>query len=137
MAVYASWFDSEHTIIIYEYYGKWTWDELYTASAVAQELATDASGTVYSFSVRRDDVARSHIPSNIITHFAVLTQQLAPKIALHISVPGGHETFWKNLSQSIRAMYPRFAQHMLVADTQEEALQMIKEQKAQDAVAGS
>jgi hypothetical protein len=137
MAVNIDWLDTEHTIIVYEYRGRWAWDELYSATEKAQSLATSVNYPIYLLSIQRDEIARDYVPQNIITHFPVLARRMAPNVALHLVVLQGHTSFWRNLAHSIRGMYPRFMNYMTLVDSEAEALQVIKNHKAANALAGS
>lgn len=137
MAVNIDWLDTEHTIIIYEYRGKWAWDELYKAVEEGVLLGNSVDYPVYLISIQRDEIARDYVPPNIITHFPNLARRLTPNVAMHLIVLQGHASFWRNLAQSIRAMYPRFMRYITLVDSEEEALQFIKNHKAANALAGS
>lgn len=46
MTISARWFDEEHTIILTEFIGSWTWDELWTAYRQILKMADTVDGKV-------------------------------------------------------------------------------------------
>jgi hypothetical protein len=137
MPVKVSWFDSERTTLIYEFYGKWTWDELYPVFGAAQDMANSVDYDVYVLAIPRDDAARHHIPPSILAHFPTLARRISPNTVLDVIVLQGALSFWFNLYQSIKSMYPFLTQRFAIATSEEEALQLIKDHKARNALASS
>jgi hypothetical protein len=137
MPVNASWYDTEHTIILYEFYGKWTWDELYPVFESVQAMANSVDYGVYVMGISRDEVARTHIPPSILAHFPTLARRISSNTRLDVIVLQGLMSFWVNIYQSLKSMYPSLSQHFVIATSEEEALQIIKEHKARNALAGS
>ncbi|MFN8372260.1 MAG: hypothetical protein U0694_05210 [Anaerolineae bacterium] len=135
MAVKVFWFDPKHTILAFEFYGKWVWEEVYTAVDEAHRLTQSVDYMYYVLVMPCDVEAQQHIPPNIIAHFPVLARRVAPNVVLDIIVLHGLIAFWRNLFQSIKSMYPILAQPFDLATSQEEALQMIQQHKERNAVA--
>src|SRR5689334_21199293 len=125
MPVKTAWFDVEHTIIIYEFYGKWTCDELYPAFDSAQNLANSVDDSIYILAIPRDDTARHHIPPSILAHFPTLARRISANTVLDVIVLQGMMSFWLNIYQSIKSMYPFLTQRFVIATTEEEALKFI------------
>jgi len=135
MPVKVFWLDPEHTILTYEFYGKWTWEEIYEAFNEGHRLGRNIDYEYYVLAMTCDADAHQHIPSNIITHFPILARRISPRVALDILVLSGLTSFWHNLFHSIKSMYPRLAKRIDIVTSKEEALQMIQQHKERNAVA--
>lgn len=135
MPVNVAWLDAEHTIIQFKFYGKWTWDEMYQAFDVSLHLASSVDYAVYAIAVYGDEAAFQHVPPNVIAHFPNLARRIPANVRVQVIVLGGFASFWRTIYQSIRAIYPGLTQYMTIANTEEEALQIIQDMKANDALA--
>jgi hypothetical protein len=135
MPVNVGWFDVDHTIIKFTFYGKWTWDEMYQAFDVSLHLSNSVDHDVYALAMHGDEAAFQHVPPNVIAHFPNLARRIPSNVRVQVIVLGGLASFWRTIYQSIRAIYPGFTQYMTIANTEEEALRIIQDMKANDALA--
>jgi hypothetical protein len=134
MGVNVSWLDAERTILIYELYGKWTWDAFYLAFEQALTMMAGVPHIVYALTIARDEAARHHIPPNILTHFPIITRRLPANAGAAVMVVTGFNPIWRSIYNAVVKLYPPFGQRVTPVSSEAEGLARIARYKTQDTV---
>jgi hypothetical protein len=75
MTVSIQWDNNEHTVLRYDFLGRWTWAEYHQALRTAFEMMASVS---YEVDIIADFTQSSGLPSNAISGFAPSTKSFAP-----------------------------------------------------------
>jgi hypothetical protein len=132
--VTVDWLDEEKTVLIYQIYGKWTWEEFYNAFERARVMMASVPYVVHAITIPRDDAARRHIPSNILTHFPIITRRLPSNAGMAAMVITGFNPIWRSMYNTVVRLYPPFGRRVAMVVSEAEGLERIAERKAEDVV---
>ncbi len=124
MPVLISWDDDDRTTIRYDYDGKWTWEEVYTANDEVTALMHEVEHPV---SIIHDLTRSAGLPSGALTHAHRFTAGLPEN--WDISVVVGSGTFTEALLNIFSRVYKTLGEHYKTAATLEEARAIIVQQK--------
>jgi hypothetical protein len=133
--VTVDWLDDEKTVLIYQIYGKWTWEEFYRAFEKARTMMASVPHTVHAITIPRDDAARHHIPSNILTHFPIITRRLPTNAGMAAMVITGFSPLWRSMYNTVVMLHPPFGRRVAMVASEEEGLARIAERKSYDLAA--
>lgn len=125
MAVSADWLDEKHDIVLYNFEGAWTWDELYRVYTKAIEMEKSVS---YRVDVILDMRRSKSIPANALLHVKNISDKQPDNIGLTVVVtPNG---FVRALYNAGVAFYKGIAHYFRVTPTMEEAARVIAADRA-------
>ncbi|MFN8373789.1 MAG: hypothetical protein U0694_13055 [Anaerolineae bacterium] len=132
MPVNIQWDDEAQTRVLFEFSGKWTWDEYQKARQQGIRMTTDLPQIVNLI------VDYSHcdmFPSNMLSHFGSSIEQNPKPFELAVIVTGS--PFVKTLVNVITKVYTRKGVNFKVARTLEDARKIFAEHEAKRAVSKS
>src|SRR5215813_490048 len=120
MTVSADWQDEKRDIVLYNFEGAWTWDELYPTYTKAIAMEKSVS---YRVDVILDMRRSKGLPANVLLHAKNISDKQPENIGLTVIVtPNG---FVKALYNAGVAFYKGIAHYFRVAPTMEEAATVI------------
>lgn len=122
MPINVRWADPEKTIVVYEYAGSWTWDELYEATRTVESW-TD--GKTHIVPVVHDLTGSRMLPKDVFFHGQRLSVQL-PEGATAVIVGAG--SFARIVIDTLRRLNRSFEQQYKTASTLDEAVALIKKE---------
>lgn len=125
MPVLISWDDDAKTTLRYVYDGKWTWDEVDTAT---DEVVALMRVTTHSVSIIHDMTRSPGLPSGALTQAHRFTRDLPDN--WDISVVVGSGTFTEALLNIFTRVYKKLGEHYKTASSLDEARAVIAAQKA-------
>ena len=126
MPVLISWDDEAKTTLRYEYEGKWTWDEVNSAT---DQVVARMRETPHPVSIIHDLSQSPGLPSGALTQAHHFTRDLPEN--WDISVVTGSGTFTEALLNIFSRVYKKLGEHYKTAPSLEEARALIIAQKAQ------
>jgi hypothetical protein len=125
MSVELSWLDSDERVMVVQFVGDWTWDDVYRAANQGAEWTQSKPHTVYHII----DFTRSNPPPN--QGFSLVRNLLSSLPAnAGASYFVGTDRFIEVLIHTYTKAYPEHAQYMQPASSYEHALELIREQQA-------
>jgi hypothetical protein len=132
MPVTVRWYDDAHTIILYEFSGKWTWDEFYPIYEQAYEMITGIDGKVHSICMPMDDDARGHVPVGALTHIPSIIRKTPSNGGIAAVITQGR--FWRTMDSMIGKMLPAYRNNVAFVKSLDEALERIGESQTPESV---
>ncbi len=126
MGVRVCWEDEAHTIVRYDFEGKWTWEELYPVynEAIAMETAAPHRVDVIL------DMRRSQgVPSNALSHLKNISDKQPANVGLSIFVT--ESRFLVSLYNVGCKFYQKISYYFQVVPTIEAAHAMIDKARLQ------
>jgi len=114
------WEDADQTIVRYDFEGKWTWDELYTAYYEAIAMETSVTQRVDIILDMRKSGA---IPTNALLHMKNFSEKQPPNVGLSIFVTTN--AFVTALYGTAIKFYAKIAFYFRLVKTLEQAHAMI------------
>lgn len=125
MTVTAAWDNLDKTILLYEFEGHWTWDELHNAVNQARELLDQVEHQV---DVIVDLEKSRPIPSNAVVQFRRLSNIQTDRMRLRVVVGGnGMATALMNIFNMV---YRHVSDNYRVATTRDQAYIVISSERA-------
>jgi hypothetical protein len=110
------WGNPEKTYTVFEFTGKWTWEDYYAAVKDGFEMVKDVPHTVNILI----DIRNSNLfPQNMLSHFGKSMRQ--PPKSFDLAVVVSESGFVKAISNMIDTLYGRRDTKFKVARTLEEA----------------
>ena len=122
MPINAHWADAEQTIVILEYQGGWTWDELYNAVKAVENMTDGKTRIVL---VIHNLTASQMLPKDVFFHGQRLTVEV-PKGAFAVIVGAG--SFARIVIDMLRRLNRSFDEQYKTAATLDEAMTIIKKE---------
>ncbi len=122
MPITIRWFNAEHTIIQYEFEGRWSWEELHAAIEQVQALMNSVDHRV---DIIVDVSGSRGIPAGAITQMRGGTLKASENWGMGVFVGTG--AFIKALLNTFSRVYPQMGERYATADTPEAAHQIILE----------
>lgn len=123
MPIEVDWDDTDHTTLLYTYHGRWNWDDVTAAAAMALALCADSTGPIAAIVDMRD---AESLPNRVFAEGTPLTASV-PQESVRVIV-GGDPTL--RAIKDILARLPgaRLSSSKLdFADTLEEAREIVSE----------
>lgn len=121
MAVNVRWFSDEHTIIVLDISGRWTWDELYAAYDQVMKMMDNQDSKIHAIMNRAQDEYRSYAPPNAIVHSVSLIRKLPKNFGIGVIVDSGSRGL-RALYDVIARVYPTFGRKVAMVATLDEAI---------------
>lgn len=121
MPITVRWADVEQSIIVYDYLGSWTWDDLYNAIRTVEEWTNDKQRVV---PIIHNLTNGRMIPKDALFHSQRLVGQL-PEGAVAVVVGAG--TFARIIIETLRHLNRGFDEQYKTANTLEEAVELLKQ----------
>lgn len=125
MTVEVRWHDEEERVQLYEFTGKWTWDEAYEAHHTGEAMAKSKPYTIYVLAVTTDHAAHYHIPPGSISHLSNLSRLMTPNAALAVIVTGNG--LWLALDRAVNRVSKYYRNRIRFVRTIEEAYKLFEE----------
>jgi len=132
MPVRVRWYDDTQTTVLYEFSGKWTWNEFYPVYQQAYEMITSVEHIVHSISMPTDDEARGHVPVGALTHIPSIIRKTPSNGGIAAVITQGR--FWRTMDGVIGKMLPAYRNNVAFVASLEEALARIAESQAEEIV---
>ncbi len=115
MPLNVSWGNEEHTYTIFEFVGKWTWEEYHNAVKEGYELTKDIPHMVNILL----DISKSNLfPSNMLSHFGSSMQH--PPREFDLAVVVSQSGFVNAIAGIIDSLYGKKGAKFKVVKTLEE-----------------
>lgn len=122
MPIDVFWVNEEKTILQYDITGRWAWDDLYPQYYKALEMERSVDHFVDIIIDLRE--SRS-IPPSVFTHIKNIADRQPDNVGLTVIVSDNR--FVKVLMNAGTRAYKKIAEYFQVADTIDEALQLIEQ----------
>lgn len=119
MSVYAIWDNAQHTVIRYEFDGRWTWDEFYMVLEQVKGMLDTVPHMVDFIMNSTSD----YVPPSFITHFGKIWQEVHPRAGTVLIVSSSG--FAKAMYGVVHRLYPAFAGRNVLVPSVEAARGMI------------
>ena len=120
MPIHVYWEDANQTIVRYDFEGRWTWDELYTA--YYQAIAMENSVT-QRVDIILDMRTSAFIPANALLHMKNLSEKQPPNVGLSVFVTTN--AFVTSLYNTAIKFYAKIAFYFRLVKTLDQAHTMI------------
>ncbi|NDJ62521.1 MAG: hypothetical protein GYB67_15440 [Chloroflexi bacterium] len=127
MPVRLDWQDAAHTILCFEYLGRWTWQEFKHSAREGQEMALSVPQRI---AVIADLTNGPFVPDGAFGQVDALTRDASAHWQLVVIV--GSTPTITALLRAFKRVYREAGQTYLVADTIEDALNLIEEHRRQN-----
>lgn len=124
MAIDVRWLNDEQTIVVLDFSGRWTWEELYTAYQQVGGMVSGKPGTIHAIMNRAQDEFRSYAPPNAIVHSVSLIRKLPKNLGVGVIVDSGSPGL-RALYDAIARLYPPFGRKLAVVATFDDAVAYI------------
>lgn len=120
MPIRVYWEDTDQTIVRYDFEGRWTWDELYTAyyQAIAME-----NSVIQRVDIILDMRSSAFIPANALLHMKNFSEKQPPNVGLSIFVTTN--AFVTSLYSTAIRFYAKIAFYFRLVKTLDQAHTMI------------
>ena len=125
MPIYLNWYDTNKTILIYTFEGRWTWEEFHEIDKPTWKLIADAD---YRIDIIIDYTTIERFPLGILDAIHYAGEGQEPQSDGHIVVIGG-PYFLKILYGVFRRVYPRMSAIYHLVDTYDDAICILKKQR--------
>lgn len=123
MSVKVRWYDEAQAIVLYEFQGDWTWDELYPQYDTA--IAMEKSVT-HRVDVIIDMRRAGRLPKNVLSHMKNFSDKQPDNIGITAIVT--NNAFVRTLYTTGCKFYPKIQRYFTVVQTLDDAERMIAEQ---------
>lgn len=120
MSVTVQWDNELHTVMRYDFGGRWTWDEFFQAYATAKTQMATVSHTVHFILNPLDEIAGGYVPPGALTHVISIYRNTLPNTGMTVNV-GAKRSFARSLMDIIGRVAPRVEKHFTYANSLEEA----------------
>jgi len=122
MGIRVDWYNKEHTVIYWQFEGRWTWDEFAAAQKIASELLQNIT---YQVDIIGNLQQSAQLPTNALSAYTRFAMQSAENTGLIVLVGSG--AFIKTLTQVFKRIMPGNlpATDFVYADTNEAAYALI------------
>jgi hypothetical protein len=128
MPINVHWYDAEQTIIRYEFQGRWSWDDLYEAVKTVERMVKPLA---HRFDVIFNVKHTIGMPSGAIGHIRGLSGNTDEHWGMGVMVGGS--TFFRTMMQIFLKLNPKFQDRYTLAESDEDAVRVIRNRRAQDA----
>lgn len=125
MPVTVEWFNDEHTMIRYEFIGRWSWEELHDAIEQVQAMI---GGVSHRVDILIDLSQNQGIPSGALTQMRGGTLRANRNWGMGVFIGTG--TFIRALLNTFTRVYPKMGERYATADTLDDALRLIAQQRS-------
>jgi hypothetical protein len=132
MGVRVYWEDEAHTIVRYDFEGKWTWEELYPVYNLAIAMETSAP---YRVDIILDMRRSQGVPGNALSHLKNISDKQPANVGLSIFVT--ESKFLLALYNVGCKFYYKIPQYFQVVSTIEAAREMIASARQEKSVPAS
>jgi hypothetical protein len=132
MPVTVQWHDAEHTILRYEFSGRWTWDEVFRAYQRAGVLCASVQHTVYGILLATDDEATRAYPTKGLTTMHRMSQHIPANAGLAVIVFADNapmRALMQTLHHTMTRISPGYALRVKLAASLEQAESQIARRK--------
>ena len=126
MSIHVVWYDTEKTIIVWEFDGEWEWRDYHAAINTAVVMIKSVDHIVDSIMDLRRNRA---LPPNALMQGKRWFVVAPPNFG--ITVVAGGSALIRGIASTIAAVYKRFNDRIIMAVTVEEAGQIIVNKKNQ------
>lgn len=130
MPVSLQWDNDDHTILRYDYCGRWTWEDYAPVYERAGILLRECNWTVHFIVNLKDEVARNHLPAGALIRAVNIYRNAPANSGKTIIVNAG--MVYRTVAQTGAAAYPAIGKKYAFADTLEEARLMLATEPAED-----
>src|SRR5689334_22363637 len=86
MSVAIHWYDTEKTILVIEFAGKWTWEEFYVRQDEINLVLDDVEYDVDVITRSMDADATNFVPVNSLTHMPIVVRRAHPRVRMAVLV---------------------------------------------------
>jgi hypothetical protein len=124
MPITVDWFDTEQTIVRYEFLGRWSWTELHTAVDEVQDMLASVDHRV---DIIIDVSQNVGIPSGAIIQMKSGSMKANKNWGMGVFVGTG--AFINALITSFTRIYPKMAERYAIAMSIDEAQKLIIERR--------
>lgn len=121
----AFWDNDDHSIVYMLFSGKWTWDDFYTVDQQVIGMEKEGADRI---DVIVDLRYSSGLPPNTLLHVKNIADRQSEKIGVNVLVT--NSPLVHNLYKVGSKVYPQINRYFCVADSPEEARDMIDEARA-------
>lgn len=126
MPVRLNWFDAEETILLFEFEGRWTWEEFYITHAEFNRLLQARDYMVYTIIDLRN--SGLYVPPNALTHTRNIADRQQPNAGITVFVSSNR--FLQLLFKTGTTIHANFARYFRMVGTLDEAEALIAAEKA-------
>jgi hypothetical protein len=127
MSIHLYWEDNEHSLLRYDFVGKWTWGDFYPA--LAQGLKMEML-SVNRVDVLMDMRQSGSIGDGALAHIRKIADRQPPNVGLMVVITPSK--FLTALFQAAIRSYPDVALYVRLAATESEARAIISASRAED-----
>jgi hypothetical protein len=125
MPIEISWHDEEEKVLLYEFSGKWTWDEAYAVHSKGEAMAKSKPYTIYVMAITTDRIAHYHIPPGSISHLSNLSRLMSDNSALAVIVT--QNGLWLALDSAVSRVSKFYRDRIRFVRTIEDAYKLFEE----------
>lgn|GEM_PF-6022176 len=129
MTVSTRWYDDEEVVLVYDFSGRWTWDEVYAAHKYGEAMAKAKPHIIFVLGITSDDIAGKHIPRGAVSHLSNLSRLLTDNADLAVIVTLNN--MWLSLDRAVSKISKVYANSIRFAKSEEEAFKLFEARKAQ------
>jgi hypothetical protein len=132
MPIHVTWGNPEKTYTVFEFTGRWTWDDYHGAVKAGYEMVKDVPQTVNILL----DIRNSNLfPSNMLSHFR--TSMDRPPKQFDLAVVVSNSGFVQAIARIIDTLYGKKGVSFKIVKTIEEAEALFKAHDQQNVSTGS
>jgi hypothetical protein len=130
MPVSLHWDNDEHTILRYDFCGRWDWDDFAPEFERASILLRDSNWTVHFIMHLADEVARNHLPPGALIRSINIHRNAPGNTGKTVIVNAG--MVYRTVAQTGAAAYPAIGKKYMFADTVDEARALLATEPQED-----
>jgi hypothetical protein len=130
MSVSLHWDNEERSVLRYDFYGRWTWDEFAPEFERANIYLRLSNWTIHFIMCLGDEAARNHLPPGALIRAINIHRNAPPNTGKTVIVNAG--MVYRTVAQTGAAAYPAIGKKYLFADTLEEARALLAAEPTED-----